>query len=278
MNITSNTLNETEPALHYLAYSSAENINDRPVLIFLHGVTSHAHYWDRIAAHFADDYQVYSLDFRGHGESAPAAGGYDRIEYFVADLRRLLAALQPSRFVLVGHSMGGYAAEVYATEGDPRLEKLVICDVKTHLTPDERESMQRSAAKPAPRFASLEDLAARFAATLRDSSADKGLLDELARQGAVENEDGTYTFKYDRQALNFPTPEPLKYAPSVTVPVLVINGQNSLMVPGADAAQLAAAFPNSRHLEIAQAGHHVFLDQPDEFSRLVRAFLNQPAP
>src|SRR5213594_4770592 len=51
--------------LHYLEWGSA----DHPPLLFLHGGSAHAHWFDAVAPAFADRYHVVSLDQRGHGES-----------------------------------------------------------------------------------------------------------------------------------------------------------------------------------------------------------------
>lgn len=267
-------LTDATPALHYLAYNDEAAASGRPALIFLHGVTSHAHYWDSLAPYFTDAYAVYSLDWRGHGDSGQTEA-YDRIEDYVSDLKRLMAALDPTEVALVGHSMGGYAALVYATEGDPRLKKIVVADVKIDLTPQEREAFERAAAKAAPRFATQDELANRFIGTLRDSTADKSLLAEIGRLGSRQNEDGTFSHKYDRAVMRFPRPEPFRYAPNVKIPALVVNGAQSEMVPGPDAAKLAAAIPNAQHVEIPGAGHHCFLDRSAEFSRVVREFLER---
>jgi pimeloyl-ACP methyl ester carboxylesterase len=263
-------LTDLEPNLHYLAYSESPG---RPTLVFLHGVTSHAHYWDHLAPDFTGDFAVYALDWRGHGDSA-YGDSYNKVEDYVSDLRRLLARLNPSRLVLVGHSLGGYVALSYAaTNPDPALSAIVACDVKLAITPQEREAMARASLKPQPRFGNLEELENRFVGTLRDSTADRGLLAEIARKGARQNEDGSYSYKYDRKVLDFPEPQPLKVAAEVNVPVLVINGGSSEVVPTTEAQQLADAAPKGRHIEIAEAGHHVFLDKPQEFSRTVREFL-----
>ena len=270
MEFMNHWLSDTPPALHYLAYTGHSR---SPVLIFLHGVTSHAHYWDRIAPYFAGDYAVYALDWRGHGDSDAAPEGYNQLDYYVSDLQRLVEALNPSRLALVGHSLGGYVALAYAAQNPSPLYKMVVADVKTSLTPEERAVMQKGAAKPQPRFKSLEELSQRFAATLPDSTAPATLLSEIAVEGSRQNEDGTFSFKYDRRALDFPTPDPWRYAPQVNIPVLVLNGENSQMMPDEEAARLAAAMPQGRHQSIPNAGHHLFLDQPAEFNRIVAEFL-----
>lgn len=273
MPITDHTLNEASPVLHYLSYSDKPLATSHPALIFLHGVTSHAHYWDDIGPGFSREYASFALDWRGHGDSGQAPR-YNHIEDYLEDLQRLVATLNPLRFSLVGHSLGGFVALAYAALAEPRLEKLVICDVKTGLTAEESEGFKRAMAKPASRFATLEELENRFRSTLRDSSASSALLNRLARQGGMLNEDGTYSFKYDRRVLDFPAPDLWRYTPKVDLPVLVINGANSQMMPSAEATRLTAALPQARHVEIAEAGHHVFLDQPNEFSQSVRQFLS----
>jgi pimeloyl-ACP methyl ester carboxylesterase len=270
MEFMNHWLTESEPALHYLAYTGRTR---SPALVFLHGVTSHAHYWDRIAPYFTGDYAVYTLDWRGHGDSDLAAEGYNQIEYYVSDLQRLIEALNPSRLALVGHSLGGYAALAYAAASPRPLYKVVVADVKTGITPEERAGMQKAAAKPQPRFNSLEELSQRFAATLPDSTAPATILSEIAVEGSRQNEDGTFSFKYDRRALDFPTPDPWRYASQVNIPALVLNGERSQMVPNEEAARLAAALPQGRHQTVTNAGHHLFLDQPVEFSRIVAEFL-----
>src|SRR5207245_11180974 len=58
--------------LHYLEWGSA----DHPPLLFLHGGSAHAHWFDAVAPAFADRYHVVSLAQRGHGaseRSRPAA-------------------------------------------------------------------------------------------------------------------------------------------------------------------------------------------------------------
>ncbi len=272
--ITEHYLTETEPTLHYLSQSRSSENAARPALILLHGAASHAYYWQYFMPDFADDYDMYALDLRGHGDSAYAAR-YDAIEDYVADLGRLVAAINPSRFSLVGHSLGGFVAMAYAvTRSDARLDKVVICEIKSDMNAEERQGMQRAAARPQPQFASLEELSARFIATLKDSTADHALLTELAHLGSRQNENGTYSFKYDRRALDFPRPEPERYAAMLKLPTLVINGQQSQMVSGADAARQTAALLHGRQHEIANAGHHAFLDQTAEFSRAVRQFLD----
>jgi pimeloyl-ACP methyl ester carboxylesterase len=80
-----------------------------PALVFIHGWALDQSYWAEQVQHFAPTHQVITLDLAGHGES-----GRGRREWTLAslgeDVRAVVAALAPGRVVLVGHSLGGYAA------------------------------------------------------------------------------------------------------------------------------------------------------------------------
>ncbi len=269
----SHYLDEANPRLHYLSYGAGQLDPARPSLIFLHGATSHAHYWDHLAPDFVADYNVYALDWRGHGDSTPAEE-YSQLDGYLSDLRRMIERLDPARLYLVGHSLGGYVQLAYAaTAGDPRLMKMVVVDMATGLSEGATAFMKQAATRPAQKFSSLDNLAAKFHAILRDSTANKALLDYLAHQGARQGPDGSYSFKYDRRALAFPVPDPYRFAAEVQIPTLVINGQLSELVTANQADGVSKALQRGKHLEIVGAGHHVFLDRPHEFSRAVYDFL-----
>src|ERR1700712_4520857 len=101
--------------LHYIDYNNVQEVNsdlsrifnfeeaapDRPAIILLPGLTNHAHYWDEIAPFFSENYAVYALDWRGHGDSA-ATDSYGYADY-AADLSRLVSFLAPTKCFLVGH-------------------------------------------------------------------------------------------------------------------------------------------------------------------------------
>lgn len=243
------------------------------VLLLLPGLTCHAGYFDGVAAALADRFDVYALDWRGHGGSdhAPAYGFGD----YVADLAAVVRALAPRELVLVGHSLGGYVALRYAATPDvpARPAAIVAADVKTGTTPEELAGAAKAAAKPQPAFASLEALAGRLKATMPDSSADEATLRRLAEGGARRNEDGTWAFVYDRAALAIEPVDPFAFAAGVAAPTLVLHGDRSPVMAADAAARLAAALPAGRAEAIADAGHHPFLDRPAAFVAAVDGFL-----
>src|SRR5712692_7589577 len=75
--------------LHYLEWGGA----GRPPLLFLHGGSAHAHWFDAVAPAFADRHHVVSLDQRGHGESEWARPAAYATEEFAGDLQGFMDAL-----------------------------------------------------------------------------------------------------------------------------------------------------------------------------------------
>ena len=89
----------------------------KPSLICLHGNSGQAHIWDEFAEKMAEDYHVYAIDQRGHGESSWAPDGYHR-NHYVSDLTAFIDAMKIEKVVLVGLSMRGWNSLLYA-EANP---------------------------------------------------------------------------------------------------------------------------------------------------------------
>ncbi|MBV1853698.1 alpha/beta fold hydrolase [Catellatospora tritici] len=96
-------------------------------LVLLHGIGGGGPGdWDTVAAGLSDRFRVYAVDQRGHGRS-DRADAYS-IDLLVADLAQLLDALGLDRIVLVGHSLGGVVAYLFAARHPHRLRALVVED------------------------------------------------------------------------------------------------------------------------------------------------------
>lgn len=275
--------------LHYVDYNQAEvipempdvfNVPDpepeRPALVLLPGLTNHAHYWDEIAPFFLDNFKVYALDWRGHGDSAPTPT-YGYADY-AADVTRMVNFLVPENYFLVGHSLGGYVALFYAAalEEPSALAGIVAADVKTGSTEEEHDKSRQAAARPQPFFRGVDEVSARLKAAMPDSQVSEDRLRQLAETGV--NEDGpALRLKYDRQVLDFEPVDPYAFAGKVGVPVLVLNGENSPVMNAKQGRELTKALPHGKRHEIAGAGHFVYLDHPAEFAQAVNEFLGKLA-
>ena len=112
--------------LHYRIFGSPTSGNPHP-LVLLHGLFGSGDNWGAVAKHFAQQYQVISVDLRNHGRSPHNES--QTYADMANDLLELCDALNLDRIHLLGHSLGGKTAMQFATHHPDRLEKLIVVDM-----------------------------------------------------------------------------------------------------------------------------------------------------
>ncbi|MFJ9624507.1 alpha/beta fold hydrolase [Streptomyces sp. NPDC101181] len=108
-----------------LAYRTWGDSYGSPVVL-LHGLGGSAADWEEAGPLLGQEWRVFALDLRGHGESDwPDA--YD-LELMAEDVVGFLGELELDRVGLVGHGMGGAVARLVAQEHSDRVERLVLVE------------------------------------------------------------------------------------------------------------------------------------------------------
>jgi pimeloyl-ACP methyl ester carboxylesterase len=260
-----------------------------PAMFLLHGWMDVSASFQFLVDHLAQDWYVIAPDWRGFGLTDWPREGYWFPDYY-ADLDALLNIYQhdsPAR--LVGHSMGGNIAGVYAGLRPDRIAKLITLEglglprTQADAAP-KRLTKWLDAQYDAPRFAcyaSFDELAARLKRNnprLRDDYAQF-----LARHWGHEVEDGTVELRSDprHKAVNpylFRIEESLACWRQITAPVLLVNGEDShvpkwLKDDPDGLAERKSAFRDLREVELADCGHMLHHDQPRELARIIEGFL-----
>ncbi|MBK7126584.1 MAG: alpha/beta fold hydrolase [Dehalococcoidia bacterium] len=162
-------------------------------LVLLHGFTGHARSWESFALAMQTKYHVYALDQRGHGDSAWAED-YSATA-MVEDAQRLVTALGLKRFVLLGLSMGGRNAYQFAATYPEEVERLVIVDIGPAIAATGATRIT-SGVRANDVFASVEEAVA--AGRAGNPRADEAELQHRTRNNLMLQEDGTWTFRYDK--------------------------------------------------------------------------------
>lgn len=246
---------------------------DAPPVCFLHGGAAHAHWFDRVIPAFTDWFHVISLDQRGHGASAWATPPAYATQDFASDLLALMDHFGWDRMALVGHSMGGHNSMGFAAWHPERVSALVVVDSRPQLPPDRIDRMRERGQRP-PRLHPTEDEAVRsFRLLPKETTADPALLQHLARAGLIRTERG-YRYRFDPAC--YANRQPVDcwpLLPRVTAPALVVRGELSPILPADMAARLGAAIPRAEVVEIKGAYHHLTLDAPEAFNRVLERFL-----
>jgi pimeloyl-ACP methyl ester carboxylesterase len=243
-------------------------------MLFLHGGSAHAHWFDRVMPAFVERFHALALDQRGHGESewpVPAAYGTDD---FVADLAGALDALGWERTIVVGHSMGGHNAMAFAAAHPERVRALVIGDSRPAIPPERLRHMQERGGRAPRRHPSAEAAVQSFRLIPRETVADPAFLAHLARAGLARR-DGGWAYRFDPACNGTRTPRDVwPLLRRITAPTLIVRGEWSPIMPAETAERMRAAIPRASVVTLAGAHHHITLDQPAAFVAAVTAFLD----
>ncbi len=233
---------------------------DRPVVL-LHGLGADATYWtDAIGALRKAGRTAIAPDAPGSGGSdTPATPGGFSLPARVAAVEALAKALRLDRFDLVGHSLGGATAGLFALAHPERGGRLVLVDSDgfSRATPEEVEHF-REIARPRSRAGArrLMDLLF-YAKPLPPVGA---VVDGLARRFLAPSVQATI------EEAGRPDVLVGREADLPRGTVLIWGAKDALFPPG-DAEAAAAKIPGGKLVVVADAGHDVPLEKPEEFRR-----------
>ena len=261
--------------LHYLDWGAV----GKPTLLLVHGLRGHAHSWDDVSAALCDDYHVLALDQRGRGDSDWAKDGDYTTNAYVADLAAFCQALDLDRFILVGHSMGGRNSMAFGGKYPEKLEKLVIVDVGPALDSRGSQRISEEIRNVPEEFDSFEDVFQYM--NNQNRFASEAVMRRRVRYSTRELPNGKIGWKYDllirEQRRNNTVPPSDDLWPSlsnIACPSLVVRGAETDILAADVAQRMLETLPDARLVEIAQAGHMVFEDNPADFIEAVKDFLS----
>ena len=264
--------------LHYQDFGTNHENEGRPVMVCLHGGAANAHWFDFVAAGFTAGYHVLAPDQRGHGDSDwtnPPAYSY---QDYAADLDRFAAKLDLRDFVLVGHSMGGMVAMVYAATYPGRMGKLVVVDTSISLSDERISAMREVGNRGGSSYATREEIVGRYRLRPGNSLAGPEVVRHIAEHSVRQFPDGGWRYKFDRNVYAVREKiDGLPFWERIKVPALLVKAQRSERISQAVYTEVKARCPRVELAEVPDSDHHVTLDNPAGFTRVVKAFLARSA-
>jgi pimeloyl-ACP methyl ester carboxylesterase len=272
--------------LHYVDWGNPA----APPLILLHGGRDHSRNWDWVAEALHDRYHIIAPDLRGHGDSAWSAAGHYTMANYIYDLAQLIHQQELAPVSIIAHSLGGNIALRYTGIYPETVHRLVAIEglgpgprplgTMPRRSIDERMrdwiGEQRSLSGRLPRrYASIDDALRRMQDENPHLSAAQAR--HLTQHGVNQNEDGTYSWKFDNYVRLWPpydmTREDIAALWSrITCPTLLIHGEESWAKNPAEDGR-ARYFRNAQVLGIEGAGHWVHHDKLELFLRTITDFL-----
>lgn len=273
---------------------------DKTPLVMVHGWMDVAASFQFVVDALRDDHWVIAPDWRGFGLTDVVHTDNFWFPDYLADLDQLLDHYVGSRPVnLMGHSMGGHVATLYAGIRPERIHKLINLEgfglpaTRPAQAPgrlakwmDELKAMQRGEMDLKP-YPSLEAVAQRLIKTNPRLGSDKAHW--LAQHWARANAQGEWRIlgHAAHKVVNaqlFKTDETQAIYERITAPTLcVVASTDSISQwwKGSytldEFMQRIAAVPNIRHAMMEDAGHMLHHDQPEALAQLIEAFLSLPS-
>ena len=236
-------------------------------MLLVHGMNAHSHWWDFIAPQLTDTYRIAAMDLTGMGDS-DYRYAYDA-ETYAAEI---VAVCDDAGFgddvVVVAHSFGGVMATKAANLFPGRFGALVLVDSgirpPDEPVPTDGPMMGGGRAKVYP---SREVALERFRLFPPQPCANDYILTHIARHSLMRV-DGGWAWKFDEElplTLKGGERHPEDYT-GLGLPVGIIYGENSESCRKNTVDHTVGLIPGDVPVvEVADAQHHVFLDQPLAF-------------
>ena len=240
---------------------------DEPALVFLHYWGGSSRTWNDVISHLGGNRRTVALDSRGWGDSDKPSTGY-RIEELANDLEAVLEDLKLSRFILVGHSMGGKVAQYFAARHPAGLQGLVL------VAPASPHGLQLPADQK-ERMIHAYDSAESASFVLDNILTNRPLSDALKAQAVEDSLKGCEATKIAWP--NMVIAQDISQAAArISVPTLVIGGEFDQVDPPATLEKEVIGTIRAAQLEVVKgSGHLLPLEAAKEVSTLVTAFIEK---
>ena len=242
-----------------------------PDFVVLHGLFGSGKNWRSFAGSLEDDFQVWTLDARNHGDSPHA----DSMSYqqMAEDVARFFVENELENVVLLGHSMGGKTAMQLALQFPDRIAALIVVDIAPVCYDHLHKQLKLIEAMQELDLAgemSRSEIEKKLAVKIPEKRLLSFLMTNLNRQN------GQFQWRIGLEQIAAGMPDLLNYPELKSVfkgPVQFIGGENSTYLKFEYHALIRKYFPESRITMLENCGHWLHVEQPAAFQKTVNEFL-----
>ncbi len=246
-----------------------------PLLVCLHGVTSHGRHFAQLAERLAPRFHLVALDQRGHGDSTWAPPWH--LEQYVEDTidALSLAGLAGAPCGWIGHSFGGRVAFELAAAAPELVERLVLLDPAIQIDPAIGLYSAETARRDRSYASFDEGIERRFEESALHRASRELVAAELEIH-LVEDDEGRWRYRYSQSAVVAAYGEMSREPPPfelARVPTLLVLGELSYLPYDHLLEAHAAALGEQLEVVRVPGGHTVLWDAFDETAAAVERFL-----
>ncbi|MFX1406697.1 MAG: alpha/beta fold hydrolase [Promethearchaeota archaeon] len=244
-----------------IAYKISGN-EEGPKMVLIHGLFLNSDCWKYQLPAYEPEFHILRFDLRGHGRSTKPKKRFT-IRNYVDDMHALLNHINwNNNMYLVGHSLGGMIAMVYALENPSHVKKLVVADSFCFISQEAiTDVLGRVNSSKLEKFAI--GISVRGLTPYNDEIAEfvaKLVTDHMTKKDCLQA---------TAASAGFNICENLK---SLDKPVLVLVGKKDITTPVWASEMIHEWLPQSELVILPDAGHLTIFDHPNEFNDLVLSF------
>lgn len=249
--------------IHYYGWNKAEQ--NSCTLVFLHGWRSDGSVWRPIIPALLEKTKcdIYALDLPGFGKSQTPPPSFS-LDGYCEIVKAFIEKLGITEATLIGHSFGGRIAIKLASEKSsevqpPKIKKLALIDSAGMRVEDARLEIKKLIAKIAKPFFRIP-----FLSRLRNP---------LYR--AIGSEDYLATPELREVFVKIVNEDLQPLFSGISTKTLIVWGENDNITPTEAGEIMQKEIPNAELAVLKNAGHFSFLDQKEEFVKILAAFINE---
>lgn len=254
--------------LHYEALGRTS----APAVLMIQGLGADKHLWDMQRYVLALQYRVIALDNRGAGRSDKPFGHYS-LEQMADDAIAVLDAEGVTTAHVVGASMGGAISQILAVQHPHRVASLTLACTACRNHPWRRELLQGWAD-----LATTEGMGAMAREAARwviGPRSFRRLLPAFGWLGPLAMGRTAHAFRAQVRAILDVDDTMGDRLAEVTVPALVLVGNQDILTPRGDSEEIADRLPNSELVVISGAAHGFMIEHATTFNKVLLDFLHR---
>ena len=252
-----------------------------PALVIIHGLYGSSDNWLSIGKKLSENHTVFMIDQRNHGRSPFASeNSYDNMK---ADLVEFFERHQIEKAILLGHSMGGKVAMWFAADFPEKIKKLVIADIAPknylQLIEDNQFYLHQNILLAMQEIdfsivTSRNDVDDFLAEKIDNARIRQFLLKNLSK----EKKSKRYKWRMNVEVLYDYLEEIVSGVnhhwfddriPITNYLVIFIRGLKSNYILQEDEKLIKSIYPDSKIIDIPEAGHWLHSEQPEKFMKAV---------
>jgi pimeloyl-ACP methyl ester carboxylesterase len=238
-------------------------------VVLLHGFLGSHEIWDSTVKNLSRSYRVIAIDLPGHGGSE-CFGYVHSMELLAKCVKAVMDSLRLKRYVIIGHSMGGYAALAFADLFPDHLKGLCLYHSSAYADTEEKKRDRRRSAKVVK--ANHKIYTTEVVKNLFATKNTKYLKEEIAFAQKVAAKTSRQSIIAALEGMADRTNRDMILG-MVHYPVMMVIGELDNVLPHQQLLEQSELIHNKHILYLEHDGHMGFLESPRASNAALRKFL-----